>query len=206
MGIEAFDFSKLAGKKVSESGEVAETAEAPEAEAAELAAKVKARADDGREERGRAAAEKTAAASAEQAAAEKAAAEKAEKRREAKKAAGLEKYAKELGLGIPGLDIRFDDGVAMVTGTAPDQDTREKLVLAIGNTEGVARVEEEIAVKAPAPKAKMHAVVSGDTLSAIAQKYYGDASKYPVIFEANRPMLSNPDEIYPGQVLRIPPI
>jgi nucleoid-associated protein YgaU len=48
--------------------------------------------------------------------------------------------------------------------------------------------------------------VSGDNLSHIARKYYGDANKYPVIFEANRPMLSHPDKIYPGQSLRIPPL
>ena len=45
---------------------------------------------------------------------------------------------------------------------------------------------------------------SGDTLSKIAREFYGSANKYPVIFEANKPMLSNPDRIYPGQVLRIP--
>ena len=53
-------------------------------------------------------------------------------------------------------------------------------------------------------KVTFHTVASGDTLSAIARKVYGDANKYPVIFEANKPMLSNPDKIYPGQVLRIP--
>jgi nucleoid-associated protein YgaU len=47
--------------------------------------------------------------------------------------------------------------------------------------------------------------VKGDTLSKIAKAQYGDAMKYPVIFEANRPMLADPDKIYPGQVLRIPP-
>ena len=53
---------------------------------------------------------------------------------------------------------------------------------------------------------QFHDVVKGDTLSAIAKKYYGDASKYPVIFEANKPMLTHPDKIYPGQKLRIPPL
>jgi len=47
-------------------------------------------------------------------------------------------------------------------------------------------------------------VVKGDTLSAIAKKYYGDANKYNAIFEANKPMLTHPDKIYPGQKLRIP--
>ncbi|HEX7719895.1 MAG TPA: LysM peptidoglycan-binding domain-containing protein, partial [Woeseiaceae bacterium] len=54
------------------------------------------------------------------------------------------------------------------------------------------------------PESNFYTVKSGDTLSKIAREVYGNASKYPVIFEANKPMLSNPDRIYPGQVLRIP--
>ena len=49
-------------------------------------------------------------------------------------------------------------------------------------------------------------MVSGDSLSKIAKEQYGDAMKYPAIFEANKPMLTDPDKIYPGQVLRIPPL
>jgi len=60
-------------------------------------------------------------------------------------------------------------------------------------------------VETPEPEAKFYTVVSGDSLSKIAKEYYGNAMKYPVIFEANKPMLSHPDKIYPGQVLRIPP-
>ena len=67
-------------------------------------------------------------------------------------------------------------------------------------------VDNMMAVSAPSPEAQYHDVVRGDTLSAIAKKYYGDANKYPVIFEANKPMLSHPDKIYPGQKLRIPPL
>ena len=50
-----------------------------------------------------------------------------------------------------------------------------------------------------------YTVVKGDTLSAISKRQYGDANKYMRIFEANKPMLSDPNKIYPGQVLRIPP-
>ena len=49
-----------------------------------------------------------------------------------------------------------------------------------------------------------YTVQAGDTLSKIAKEYYGDANKYPAIFEANKPMLSHPDKIYPGQNLIIP--
>lgn len=49
-----------------------------------------------------------------------------------------------------------------------------------------------------------YTVVAGDTLSAIAKKVYGDADLYQQIFEANKPMLKDPNKIYPGQVLIIP--
>ena len=68
----------------------------------------------------------------------------------------------------------------------------------------IANVDDKMTTKAPAPEAKMHTVVSGESLSKIAKKYYGDPMKYTVIFEANQPTLKDPDKIYPGQVLRIP--
>jgi nucleoid-associated protein YgaU len=70
----------------------------------------------------------------------------------------------------------------------------------------VEAVNDMLVVNEPAPEAVFHTVVSGDNLSKIAKAHYGDANKYPVIFEANRPMLSHPDKIYPGQMLRIPPL
>jgi nucleoid-associated protein YgaU len=56
------------------------------------------------------------------------------------------------------------------------------------------------------PEATFYTVKRGDTLSGIAKAHYGNAGKYMVIFEANKPMLEDPDKIYPGQVLRIPPL
>lgn len=50
-----------------------------------------------------------------------------------------------------------------------------------------------------------HTVVSGDTLSAISKKYYGDANKYMLIFNANKDKLKDPNKIQVGQVLVIPP-
>ena len=79
-------------------------------------------------------------------------------------------------------------------------------MLAVGSVAGVAGVDDQIVVEAPEPEATFYTVVSGDTLSKIAKEHYGDAMKYPVIFEANRPMLTDPDKIYVGQVLRIPPM
>ncbi len=124
---------------------------------------------------------------------------------EARRVASLNKYIGRLGLGIENLDIGVNDDLVMVSGTAPNQEVREKTVIALGNTAGTARVDDRIKVETPEPEAKYYTVVSGDSLSKIAKKYYGNAMKYPVIFEANKPMLSHPDKIYPGQVLRIPP-
>jgi len=121
------------------------------------------------------------------------------------KAAALAREVGSHDLGIEGLEITFSNGVATVRGTAKSQADREKVVLAVGNVLGVAQVDDQMTVEAE-PEAQFYTVVRGDTLSKIAKEFYGKASKYPVIFEANRPMLSHPDKIYPGQVLRIPPI
>jgi nucleoid-associated protein YgaU len=101
-------------------------------------------------------------------------------------------------------DVKVEGGTVKVTGTAATQEEREKAILALGNIQGVAAVEDAITVAAPAPESVFHEVQKGDTLSAIAKKHYGDANKYMKIFEANKPMLSHPDKIYPGQKLRIP--
>ena len=82
----------------------------------------------------------------------------------------------------------------------------KKIILMVGNTQGVGQVDDRLVVGKPEPEAVMYTVRRGDTLSKIAKEHYGDARKYPVIFEANRPMLTHPDKIYPGQMLRIPPL
>jgi nucleoid-associated protein YgaU len=109
-----------------------------------------------------------------------------------------------LGLKVDGLNISFADGQASVYGTAATQKDRELTILAIGNSEGVAQVEDNITVAAPEPQARFYTVVSGDNLSKISKAHYGDPNKYMKIFEANKPMLTHPDKIFPGQVLRIP--
>ena len=122
----------------------------------------------------------------------------------AAKAAKLASAVDALGLKVEGLDIKVDGDLATVYGEAEDQATREKVVLVVGNTEGIASVDDQMTTAVQEPEAQFHTVVSGDTLGKIAKTYYGNAMKYPVIFEANKPMLSDPDKIYPGQVLRIP--
>lgn len=116
-------------------------------------------------------------------------------------------YVKSQNLSATGLTVTFDGATSTATvyGVAPDQATREKIVLCCGNVAGVAQVKDMMTVDRSAPEAQYYTVVSGDTLSKISKQFYGDANKYMKIFEANKPMLAHPDKIYPGQKLRIPP-
>ena len=123
-----------------------------------------------------------------------------------KRRKALENLVGSLALQVEGLKVDVAGDTATVHGMVDDQAEREKVILAVGNVAGIARVDDRLETKKKAPESQMHTVVSGDTLSKIAKKYYGDAGKYPVIFEANKPMLKDPDKIYPGQVLRIPPL
>jgi nucleoid-associated protein YgaU len=111
----------------------------------------------------------------------------------------------QLGLNVGDISCEMitDDTVA-IYGTADTQADKEKVVLAVGNIEGIAVVDDRMSVTNPEPEAQFYTVKSGDSLSKIAKEFYGNAMKYPVIFEANKPMLKDVDLIYPGQVLRIP--
>ncbi|WP_312756227.1 peptidoglycan-binding protein LysM [Pulveribacter sp.] len=126
----------------------------------------------------------------------------------AKAGKAIEGYIAAQNLGVSDVKVQFDGSQGKVTvhGTAPTQAVKEKVTLCCGNVASVTSVDNQMAVTNPEPEAQYHDVVRGDTLSAIAKKFYGDANKYPVIFEANKPMLTHPDKIYPGQKLRIPPL
>jgi len=128
----------------------------------------------------------------------------AEKAAEAAAAKKLQETVSDLQLKVENLNVHIKGDMAIVKGAAHDQATKEKVVLVVGNSSGIATVDDQMTVEHPMPEAQFHTVVSGDTLGKIAKKYYGNAMKYPVIFEANKPMLKDPDLIYPGQVLRIP--
>ncbi len=123
-------------------------------------------------------------------------------------AAAIMNYIKAQNLTAENLAVRFNgqDASVTVSGQAPDQQTREKIALCCGNVAGVVAVNDQMTVAQSADESTYHTVKSGDTLSKIAKTVYGDAMKYPVIFEANKPMLKDPDKIYPGQVLRIPKV
>ena len=115
-------------------------------------------------------------------------------------------YIKAQNLSATGLTVTFDGASSSVAvyGVAPDQATREKIVLCAGNVAGVASVKDMMSVDRSEPAAQYYTVKSGDNLSKISKQFYGDPNKYMKIFEANKPMLSHPDKIYPGQLLRIP--
>ena len=158
----------------------------------------------------------------------------------------IAKHVGSVGLPMKHLHYWLEGETMVVSGWVDDKPTKEKVILAVGNVEGVDKVADRIVVGSPparpviaaapvpaeavstraataAPPAealptkeelakeaawtsKTYTVVKGDTLGKIAKEFYGNAAKYPLIFEANKPMLSHPDKIYPGQMLRIPPL
>ncbi len=110
-------------------------------------------------------------------------------------------------LGLPGnINVQVEGSSVKVTGDVPDEATRQKLAMIVGNVKYIESVDDSglSGVQPQARQPKVHEVQSGDTLSSIAKKHYGDANAYQKIFAANQPMLKDPDEIYPGQVLIIP--
>ncbi|WP_179403996.1 peptidoglycan-binding protein LysM [Burkholderia guangdongensis] len=120
----------------------------------------------------------------------------------------IKNYVATQGLDTSNLTVAFDGASRTVTlsGNVADQATKEKVKVASGNVQGVTAVNDDaLTVDSPSAEATFYEVKSGDTLSAIASAQYGDANQYNAIFEANKPMLSSPDRIYPGQKLVIPP-
>jgi nucleoid-associated protein YgaU len=120
----------------------------------------------------------------------------------------IARYVASQNLTAQNLTITYDGASKAVTvaGVAPDEATREKIVLCCGNVHSVAQVNDQLTVaQATGPASTFYDVKSGDSLSKIARSVYGDANAYMKIFEANKPMLADPNKIYPGQRLRIPP-
>lgn len=198
MGI--FDFVRNAGAKIGigkSTDEIA--AEEAAAEAAKVKAENEAKAAEMAVKRNKARETMRAKAEARRSAKAK------EQREEARKSVELEKYIRDLGLEVKGLDVRYDDGTAFIDGEAVDSETWHKVIMAIGNAEGVERVDEELTIAEDDGKdVEMYVVEKGDTLWAISTAVYGDGNRYNEIFEANKPMLKDPDLIFPGQVLSIP--
>lgn len=110
-------------------------------------------------------------------------------------------------LGLPDSDkvkVDVQGDTVKVSGDGISQELKEKILVAAGNVAGITKVEDNVTTSDSATQAEFYTVKKGDTLSAISKQVYGTPNEYNKIFEANKPMLTHPDKIYPGQVLRIP--
>ena len=133
---------------------------------------------------------------------------------EAPDAEAVKKELASHDLGTDKVDVAVVDDKVVLTGVVKDQSAFEKAVIAVGNTLGISTVEAGELKIADTPSAApvaakepvFYTVKKGDNLWKIAEAHYGKGkgAKHTVIFEANKPMLTHPDKIYPGQVLRIP--
>ncbi len=111
--------------------------------------------------------------------------------------------------GIRNLSVEFNDGVATICGECPNEATRNNAILIAGDVKGVERiVADDLTFPEPPPEEKeqfeLYEIVSGDTLGAIAKRFYGKASLYTKIHEANKELIPDPNRIYPGQKIKIP--
>jgi nucleoid-associated protein YgaU len=136
---------------------------------------------------------------------------KSEETLEKEKAEAIVKLMQRYGVSTELIQVSVDDDKVTVSGTTQSAGEKNKIIVIAGNVNGIAEVEDKIIVLEPEPVAvevekQFYTVKSGDYLSKISKRVYGDAMKYNIIFEANRPMLKHPDKIYPGQVLIIPPL
>ena len=117
----------------------------------------------------------------------------------------IQAHIEENNPGIEGMQVSYDNGVVNLSGTALSPEAMEKAVLMAGNVKGVEQVNiEGMAVPEETTKVEYYVIQSGDTLSALAKKYYNNAMDYPRIFEANKEVIIDPDKIYVGQKIRIP--
>ncbi len=137
---------------------------------------------------------------------------KSEEKKEQEKADLILSHIRKFGFDTSDIKVKVDDDKVILMGSIDTIDNRNKVIVTAGNIEGIAKVDDWLVVKnppavaPPPPEKQYYTVKKGDYLSKIAKEVYGDAKKYNVIFEANKPMLKNPDLIYPGQVLVIPPL
>lgn len=137
---------------------------------------------------------------------------KSEEKKEQEKADLILSHIKKFGFDTTDIQVKVDDDKVILMGSVDNINDKNKVIVTAGNVEGIAKVDDWLVVKnppvvtPPPPEKQYYTVKKGDYLSKIAKEVYGDAKKYNVIFEANKPMLKDPDLIYPGQVLVIPPL
>jgi nucleoid-associated protein YgaU len=112
--------------------------------------------------------------------------------------------------GLKNLDVKYDDGIATICGECPNEATRNSAILIAGDIKGVEKVVADDLTFPPPKveeekeKVEFYEIVAGDTLSAIAKRYYGNASLYTRIHAANKELIPDPNKIYPGQKIKIP--
>ena len=112
---------------------------------------------------------------------------------------------RELGSRVKNLEVQYQNGQVKLSGTCDTQATKEKVILLAGNIKGVEKVDGDALTAPPTQEiTEFYTVQAGDTLSKIAQSFLGDGAKFPIIFEANKEVIKDPNLIYPGQMLRIP--
>lgn len=137
---------------------------------------------------------------------------KSEEKREQEKASLILAHIRKFGFDTSDIQVKVDDDKVILMGSVDTIDNKNKVIVTAGNIEGIAKVDDWLVVRnppvvaPPPPEKQYYTVKKGDYLSKIAKAVYGDAKKYNIIFEANKPMLKDPDLIYPGQVLVIPPL
>ena len=126
----------------------------------------------------------------------------------------IQAHINENNPGIEGVEVNYDNGVVNLVGTAESPEAMEKAVLIAGNVQGVEEVNIDGMEVPEAPEGlesttdmenvEYYVIQSGDTLSSLAKTYYGNPMDYPLIFEANKEVIIDPDMIYVGQKIRIP--
>jgi nucleoid-associated protein YgaU len=137
---------------------------------------------------------------------------KSDAKKEEEKAELVAAYIKKFGFDTSDIQVKVAGEKVILLGSIDTLEDKNKIVVAAGNIEGISSVDDWIVVKKPPvvppppPEKQFYTVKKGDYLSKIAKEVYGNANKYNIIFEANKPMLKDPNLIYPGQVLVIPPL
>lgn len=117
----------------------------------------------------------------------------------------IKEHVEQDNPGVSNLEVSIDNGIVTLNGKAESAEALEKAVLIAGNVKGVSEVKyDNVSSPESTEKVEYYEIVSGDTLSAIAKKFYGKGSQYPKIFEANKEVIKDPNKIYVGQKIRIP--
>lgn len=135
---------------------------------------------------------------------------KSEETLEKEKSELISNHIKKFGFDTSTIQVVVDDEEVTLTGSIDNMENKNKIVVTAGNVDGISSVNDQIlltnppSIRPPEPEKQFYTVKKGDYLSKIAKEVYGKANKYNIIFEANKPMLKDPNMIYPGQVLVIP--